>query len=72
MTAADTQVAKPGTSRWKSYPAYKPSGIEWLGEIPEGWEVNRLKHALARNEGGVWGEDTDTGGTIVLRSTEMT
>ncbi|NLI08840.1 MAG: hypothetical protein GX457_17400 [Thermotogaceae bacterium] len=26
-----------------AYPAYKPSGIEWLGEIPEHWEVYRLK-----------------------------
>ena len=21
------------------YPAYKDSGVEWLGEIPEHWEV---------------------------------
>jgi type I restriction enzyme S subunit len=27
----------------KKYPAYKDSGIEWIGEIPEGWEVKRLK-----------------------------
>jgi len=25
------------------YPAYKPSGVEWLGEVPEHWEMNRLK-----------------------------
>ena len=25
------------------YPAYKPSGVEWLGEIPEHWEVKKLK-----------------------------
>lgn len=29
----------------KPYPKYKDSGIEWLGEIPEGWEVKRLKYA---------------------------
>jgi len=23
----------------QKYPAYKPSGVEWLGEIPEHWEV---------------------------------
>ena len=22
-----------------SYPAYKPSGVEWLGDVPEHWEV---------------------------------
>ena len=27
--------------------ALKPSGIEWLGEVPEHWEVQRVKH-LAR------------------------
>jgi type I restriction enzyme S subunit len=25
------------------YPRYKPSGIEWLGDVPEHWEVRRLK-----------------------------
>jgi type I restriction enzyme S subunit len=27
----------------KPYPKYKDSGVEWLGEIPEGWEVKKLK-----------------------------
>ena len=27
----------------KPYPAYKPSGVEWLGDVPEHWEVRRLK-----------------------------
>lgn len=27
----------------KPYPKTKPSGIEWLGDIPEHWEVKRLK-----------------------------
>jgi len=26
------------------YPAYKASGIEWLGDIPAHWEVKKLKH----------------------------
>jgi len=24
------------------YPAYKPSGVEWLGEVPEHWEIKRI------------------------------
>lgn len=28
------------------YPNYKPSGVEWLGEVPEHWEVKRLKYNL--------------------------
>lgn len=29
--------------RWKPYPTYKDSGVEWLGEVPEGWGVVRVK-----------------------------
>jgi len=31
-------------SKYKSYPKYKDSGIKWIGEIPEGWEVDKVKH----------------------------
>ncbi|MBO4875469.1 MAG: restriction endonuclease subunit S [Bacteroidales bacterium] len=37
----------------------KPSGVEWIGEIPEGWEVKRLKDILKQplqygaNESGI-------------------
>lgn len=27
----------------KPYPKYKPSGIDWIGDIPEHWDVKRLK-----------------------------
>lgn len=33
------------------YPRYKDSGVDWLGEVPEHWELTRLKH-LARFAGG--------------------
>ena len=32
------------TRRVRPYPAYKDSGVEWLGEIPAHWEGKRLKH----------------------------
>ena len=28
----------------------KPSGIPWLGDVPEGWEVKRLKYVLQERE----------------------
>lgn len=28
------------------YDKYKDSGVEWIGEIPEGWEVSSLKHCV--------------------------
>lgn len=30
-------------NQYKSYPKYKESGVEWLGEIPEHWEEVRFK-----------------------------
>ncbi|MXZ89874.1 MAG: restriction endonuclease subunit S [Chloroflexi bacterium] len=30
-------------AKYQPYPAYKSSGIEWLGDIPAHWEVRRLK-----------------------------
>jgi type I restriction enzyme, S subunit len=27
------------------YPKYKASGVDWLGEVPEGWVTQRLKHS---------------------------
>ena len=35
----------------QKYPTYKNSGIEWLGEIPEHWEVRKLKYSLTIKNG---------------------
>ena len=32
-----------GIGHLKPYPAYKPSGVQWLGEVPEHWERRRLR-----------------------------
>lgn len=34
----------------KPYPKYKPSGVEWLGEVPEHWGVKRLKYQSTIND----------------------
>ncbi len=31
------------TGKYQSYPEYKASGVEWLGEIPEHWKLKRIK-----------------------------
>lgn len=31
------------------YPRYKDSGVEWLGEVPDHWEVTRLRFAATIN-----------------------
>lgn len=35
----------------KRYDSYKDSGIEWIGEIPEHWEVSRIKYYLDYQKG---------------------
>ena len=52
----------------------KDSGIEWIGEIPDGWETCQAKFVILQNDGGVWGEDLAEGkeGKFVIRSTEQT
>lgn len=30
------------SGKYQTYPAYKDSGVEWLGEVPEHWEIKRL------------------------------
>ena len=35
----------------KQYPSYKDTGIEWIGKIPEEWDLKMIKHLLnERNE----------------------
>ncbi len=38
------------TAKYKPYPAYKSSGVEWLNEIPAHWEVQRLKYLATVND----------------------
>jgi type I restriction enzyme, S subunit len=35
-----------GRPRYRSYPAYKDSGVEWLGRIPAHWDAVRLKRVF--------------------------
>ena len=41
-----------------SYPAYKPSSVAWLGDVPKHWEMRRLKHVVHINPETL-SEDTD-------------
>ena len=38
-------------AKYQPYPTYKPSGVEWLGEIPAHWEVRRLKYSAPFGNG---------------------
>jgi len=44
-------------SKYKPYPSYKESGVEWLGEIPEGWEARRLGYYFSERKEKVSDKD---------------
>ena len=35
---------------FQPYPNYKDSGVEWLGKVPEHWDVKRLKYSATIND----------------------
>ena len=41
------------------YPAYKPTGVDWLGDVPEHWAIERLSTSVESQINGVWGSDPD-------------
>ena len=49
---------------FKPYPKYKESGIKWLGEVPEHWEMKRLRFVAKFNP-------SKTEATLLDRSTEV-
>jgi type I restriction enzyme S subunit len=34
-----------------NYPLYKDSGVEWLGDVPEHWEIKKLKDIISVKSG---------------------
>ncbi len=42
----------------QAYPACKPSGMDWVGDIPEHWDVRRVKYTASIND-EVLSETTD-------------
>ncbi len=56
-----------------TYETYKDSGIEWIGDIPEHWEVKRLKYIGDSIIGITYNpkEVVQENGTLVLRSSNI-
>jgi len=50
-------------SKFKRYERYKDSGVEWLGEIPEHWEVKKIKYLA--NVINVKASDSDNNKTYI-------
>ena len=43
MTDVTDRIGNEGAPRFRPYPEYRDSGVEWLGEIPAHWEATALK-----------------------------
>ncbi len=48
---SSSQVKYMDSSGMEPYPEYKDSGVEWIGEIPEHWDVTKAKHLIKINSG---------------------
>ena len=44
----------------------KPSGVEWLGDVPEHWEVLPVKRAFLSRDYGICGIRSDSGAIRLL------
>ncbi len=55
MTQTQPDTTTSLTGKWMSYPAYKDSGVEWLGEIPVHWQQAPLKRYLTSLKDGTHG-----------------
>ena len=51
------QTVSMPIGKWKTYPAYKDSGVEWLGQIPAHWGWKRLKYSVSFFGGGTPSKD---------------
>ena len=39
------------TKKYEKYPEYKDSGVEWIGKIPKGWGIDKLKNKFNFEKG---------------------
>ena len=51
-----------GLAAMPRYEVYKDSGVEWLGEIPEHWEIKRLRFLTSIRTGDKNTEDKQDDG----------
>ncbi len=47
-------------NKFEKYSSYKDSGVEWLGEIPEHWEIMKTTHVFNKIGSGTTPTSTDT------------
>ena len=54
-------------SQYKPYPAYKDSGVEWLGRVPAHWVSSRVKSSVTSSRNGDWGSEPTENPKVCVR-----
>ena len=52
--------------RYKAYPEYKESEVEWLGKVPQDWPIHSLKRTVDRVTNGIWGSEPDSENDLIV------
>jgi type I restriction enzyme S subunit len=62
------------TTKYKPYPVYKDSGVEWLGEVPGHWKISQLRRYILFITSGSrgWAEYYADSGSIFIRIGNLT
>ena len=64
MTEGNAIKSITGLRKFKPYPAYKDSGVEWLREIPSEWHTLKLKRICRFADGDSLVTDSRLDGDI--------
>jgi len=56
MTMTKSGILPSLEGKWKTYPAYKDSGVELLEKIPEHWDVKKVKWITSSHKQGYYTE----------------
>ena len=67
VTIHDAVTGRIDVRTDEPYPAYKPSGVEWLGEVPRHWDVRPAKWHFREVD-----ERSDTGSEEMLSVSHLT
>ncbi len=55
--SVDSTLEAPPLRRFRTYPRYKDSGVDWIGRIPTHWDINRFKTTVIGCQNGLWGDE---------------
>lgn len=47
MSLSPREVVEAPAREWRCYPEYRDSGVEWLGEVPDHWDLKPIRYLFA-------------------------